>query len=326
MTVHEDSPLTVQELSGTQQERGPRILSFRPLGALTHKRGWNFWPKPFVKTRHGTLQYKLERMKINDLRGKVTLTTGASSGIGAAIAREAAARGAFSLLVGRNAEKLTEVEHSIRSQGGRSKAYLSHLTDAQEIELLRSRVVTEAGVPDILINNAGTGRWAYLEDCSYDEIDEMVAAPLHAALYVTRTFLPGMLQRGTGAIGNVTFIGAFLPWPGATGCTAVRWGMRGFHEALRADLKGTNLSATLVAASAVETEYWRKNQTRKPVTPAWIPILKPEEVARASLNALLRRKSVLVLPPGMRLLRTLHHFTPGLVDRIMQRSTGLRRK
>ena len=162
-------------------------------------------------------------MKTTGLRDKVVLTTGATSGIGAAIAREAAARGAISLLVGRNAEKLAEVEHSIRCKGGRSKAYLCDLTNAKEIELLVSRVVAEAGVPDILINNAGSGRWAYLDDSSYAEIDEVIAAPLHAALYITRAFLPGMLHRGTGMIGNVTFIGAFLPWPGATGCTAVRW-------------------------------------------------------------------------------------------------------
>jgi Short-chain dehydrogenases of various substrate specificities len=265
-------------------------------------------------------------MKTNDLRGKVTLTTGASSGIGAAIGREAASRGAFSLLLGRNAEKLAEVERLIRSEGGCSKAYISNFTNADEIELLRSRVAAEAGVPNILINNAGSGRWAYLEECSYDEIDEIIEAPLHAALYVTRAFLPGMLHRGTGAIGNVTFIGAFLPWPGATACIAVRWGMRGFHEALKADLKGTNLSATLVAVSAVETEYWHKNRTPKPVTPAWIPILKPEEVARATLDALLSRKSVLVLPIGMRLLRVLHPFMPGWVDRVMKQATGLTRK
>jgi uncharacterized protein len=66
-------------------------------------------------------------MKSNDLRDKVVLTTGASSGIGAAIAREAAARGAVSILVGRDAGKLDEVEHSIRSQGGRSKAYVTNL-------------------------------------------------------------------------------------------------------------------------------------------------------------------------------------------------------
>jgi uncharacterized protein len=73
-------------------------------------------------------------MKTTSLRDKVVLTTGATSGIGAAIAREAAARGAISLLVGRNAEKLAEVEHSIRCKGGRSKAYVCNFTNAKEIE------------------------------------------------------------------------------------------------------------------------------------------------------------------------------------------------
>jgi short-subunit dehydrogenase len=265
-------------------------------------------------------------MKANDLLGKVVLTTGASSGIGAAIAQEAAARGAISVLIGRNAEKLARVEHLIRVQGGLAKAYvISTFTDADEIELLKSRVVAEAGVPDILINNAGTGRWAYLDDCSYSEIDEIVTAPLRAALYVTRAFLPAMLNRGTGAIVNVTFIGAFLPWPGATGCTAVRWGMRGLHEAMRADLRGTNLTATLVAASAVDTEYWNKNKTPRPVAPTWIPILKPEEVARAALTAIQNRQPLLILPRGMRLLQALHHLIPGWVDRVMQRATRLTR-
>jgi uncharacterized protein len=275
--------------------------------------------RPFAQKTH-------ERKMKDDLRGQVVLTTGASSGIGAAIAREAAARGALSVLVGRNAGKLAEVKNLIRSEGGCSKAYVCNITDAGEIGLLRARVTADMGVPNILINNAGTGRWAYLEECSYDEIDEIISAPLHAALYVTRTFLPGMINRGSGAIGNVTFIGAFLPWPGATGCTAVRWGMRGFHEALQADLRETNLSATLLAAAAVETEYWCKNRTPKPVTLAWVPILKPETVARAFLDAVIMRKPILILPMGMRFLCALHHFAPGFVDRIMQASTGLTRK
>jgi uncharacterized protein len=267
-----------------------------------------------------------EKMQSNDLEGQIVLITGASSGIGAAIAREAAARGALSLLVGRDAKKLAEVDHSIRARGGRSTSYVvSTLTSARELEDLRSRVLADVGEPDILVNNAGRGRWAYLEDSSYDEIDEIIAAPLHAALYVTRAFLPGMLRRGVGIIVNVTFIGAFLPWPGATGCISVRWGMRGFHEALRADLKGTNLSATLVAPAAVETEYWYKNRTKRPVTPAWIPLLTCEQVARASVNAALRRKSILVLPKEMRLLRVLHCFVPRWVDCLMQRSTALTR-
>jgi uncharacterized protein len=260
-------------------------------------------------------------MKVLDLCHKVVLTTGASSGIGAATAREAAARGALSLLVGRDAAKLAEVERLIRSEGGLSKAYVCDVTNAEEVQQLQSRVATDAGVPDVLINNAGGGRWAYLKDCSYAEIDEMIQAPLRAALYVTRAFLPGMLHRGTGAIGNMTFIGAFLPWPGATGCTAARWGMRGLHEALRADLRGTNLSATLIAAAAVETEYWAKNRTKRPATPRWLPLLAPENVARASLDALIRRRSILILPAGMVLLRFLHSLIPGLIDDAMHRWT-----
>jgi short-subunit dehydrogenase len=101
--------------------------------------------------------------------------------------------------------------------------------------------------------------------------------------------------------------------------------MRGFHEAMKADLRGTKLTTTLVAASAVETEYWIKNHTRRPTTPSWIPILEPEEVAYASLNALSRQQSVLVLPKGMLLLRALHLLVPGLIDRLMQRSTAMSR-
>jgi short-subunit dehydrogenase len=265
-------------------------------------------------------------MAIKDLHGRIVLITGASSGIGAAIAREAAARGALSLLVGRNAKKLAEVDQSIRAQGGRSQAYVvPSLTSGREKSLLQSRVSAEMGVPDVLINNAGTGRWAYLDHCSYEELDEIITAPLHAALYVTRAFLPEMLRRNVGAIVNMTFIGAFLPWPGATGCIAVRWGIRGFHEALRADLRGTNVSATLVAPSVVETEYWRKHRTRKPVTPAWLPLLTSDEVARASLDAAVSGKSVLILPKGMRLLRLLHHVFPRHVNRVMQQATGITR-
>jgi short-subunit dehydrogenase len=73
----------------------------------------------------------------------------------------------------------------------------------------------------------------------------------------------------------------------------------------------------------VETEYWTKNRTRRPLTPSWIPILKPEEVARASLNALMRRKSVLILPKVMLLLRFLHQFHPSLVEDAMHRWTAI---
>jgi NADP-dependent 3-hydroxy acid dehydrogenase YdfG len=104
-------------------------------------------------------------MKTTGLRDKVVLTTGATSGIGAAIAREAAARGAIRLLVGRNAEKLAEVEHSIRCKGGRSKAYVCNFTNAKEIEtpcIARQRLrVTLRHAAGVVHSNRRRHTWPY---------------------------------------------------------------------------------------------------------------------------------------------------------------------
>lgn len=203
-------------------------------------------------------------------RGKDSSHDGASSGLGAAIAEEAAFRGAVSILVSRNADRLENVERVIRACGGTATSYATDVTIAENCDRLRASVEQSFGVPDIVINNAGTGRWAYLEKMSYAEVNEMIDAPFRAALYVTRAFLPAQMARGTGAIGNVSSIACYLPWSGATAYTALRWAMRGLSEALRADFNGTRLSATLLACASVDTEHFEENRARRPV----IPILK----------------------------------------------------
>jgi uncharacterized protein len=257
-----------------------------------------------------------------DLTGKVVLTTGASSGIGAAIAEEAAFRGAVSILVSRNGNRLENVERVIRACGGRAASYETDVTVAENCARLRASVELSFGVPDIIINNAGTGRWAYLEETSYPEVDEMIDAPFRAALYVTRAFLPAMIARGTGAIGNVSSIACYLPWSGATAYTAQRWAMRGLNEALRADFQGTKLSATLLACATVDTEYFEKNETRKPATSGFIPVLKADDVARRFLDAIIEQKPFLILPRGMELLRRMSFLFPKLVAGAIEKAAG----
>ena len=261
-------------------------------------------------------------MSETNLAGKVVLTTGSSSGIGAAIASEVAARGAKSLLVSRNSQKLRDVENAILRRGEIARAYVTDITVAKNCEELRAAVERDFGTPDIIINNAGSGRWAYLEDTSYAEIDEMIDAPYRAAVYLTRAFLPAMMSRGTGAIGNVSSIACFLPWPGATAYTAQRWAIRGFNEALRADLRGTKLSATLLACAAVDTEYFDKNKTRRPVTPGFIPVLKSRDVASRYLDAIAVGKSFLVMPFGMELLRRMSYWFPAFVAAQLEKAAG----
>jgi short-subunit dehydrogenase len=261
-------------------------------------------------------------MPVANLRGKVVLTTGASSGIGAAIAKEAALRGAVSILVSRNAEKLENIESVIRARGGTAKSYSTDVTLAENCERLRASIEKSFGVPDIVINNAATGRWSYLDETSYAEIDKMIDAPLRAALYVTRAFLPALMARGAGAIGNVSSIACYLPWCGATAYTTQGWAMRGFNEALRADFKGTKLSATLLACATVDTVYFKKNQTRKPVTSKFIPVLKADDVAREYLDAIIGQKPFLVLPRGLELFRRVSFLFPKLVAGAMEKGAG----
>ena len=263
-----------------------------------------------------------KKMLSPNLTGKLVLTTGASSGIGAAIAKEAALRGAVSILVGRNEDKLKNVVHAIRACNGAVMTYATDVTIAENCDRLRAAVERSHGVPDIVINNAGTGRWSYLEETTYGEVDEMIDAPFRAALYVTRAFLPAMMTRGTGAVGNVSSIACYLPWSGATAYTAQRWAMRGFNEALRADFKGTKLSATLLACSTVDTGYFEKNQTRRPVASGFIPVLNADDVARKFLDAIIGQKSILVLPRGMELLRRMSFLFPKLVAGAMEKAAG----
>ena len=187
------------------------------------------------------------------------LITGASSGIGAATAKEAARQGAEVILVARTQPKLEAVADEIRSMGSVAHVYPADVSDADVVRNLATQVQSVHGTPDILFNNAGAGRWLFTEETEMEDAAEMMAAPYLAAFYITRAFLPGMLKRDSGYIVNMSSIAGFMPWPGATAYAAARWAMRGFTESLRADLHGTKLRTMLTAFAKVESDFWQNN-------------------------------------------------------------------
>ena len=138
------------------------------------------------------------------MASKLVLVTGASSGIGAATAKLYGARGAHVLLLARNETKLDEVAAAIRRNGGAASPYAVDLADASAIAETSARIKREAGTPDILINNAGAGRWLSVLETSAEEALAMIEVPYLAAFNLTRAFLPEMIARGTGAIACVT--------------------------------------------------------------------------------------------------------------------------
>jgi len=258
-------------------------------------------------------------------RGKTALVTGASSGIGAATARALADAGARVLLVARNAGELDRVASSIGS--GAARTYPADLSSASTVAQLAQRIEAELGTPDIIVNVAGAGQWKFVDETTPEEAVQMMAVPYFAAFFVTHAFLPGMLRRNSGHIVNISSVASRFVWPGATAYTAARWAVRGFTEALRADLAGTRVRVTLFECGVVRSPYWDHNpgsHERVPKMGRLVPDLTPEAAARAIVRGIEREQKLVVVPFMMKLVYWQHALFPGVVQWLMTR-TGYRR-
>jgi short-subunit dehydrogenase len=255
---------------------------------------------------------------------RLVLITGASSGIGEATAKRYGASGAQVLLLARNAARLDAVAAAIRHAGGAAAPYKVDLADASSVAETSARIKREAGTPDILINNAGSGRWRPLVETSAEEALGMIEVPYLAAFNLTRAFLPGMLARKSGAIACVTSPASYLAWPNASAYIAARHALLGFTEALRADVKGKGIDVTLVVFGTVETPYWEHNpdsRERVPVgNPILAPILTAEQAAEAIFRGVEARKRRVITPASLRAVLLLNALAPRLVARQLRRS------
>ena len=265
-----------------------------------------------------------------NLKNKLMLITGASSGIGAATAKLAAREGVRVILVSRSGDKLERIANEIRADGGQAYTYPADLARPEAVTAMAAKVTAELGTPDVLFNNAGVGRWLFAEETNMDEATEMMAAPYLSAFYVTRAFLPAMLARNSGTIVNMTSIAAFTTWPGATAYTAARWAMRGFHEGLRADLHGTGIRTMLTAFAKVQSDYWANNpgsNEKIPGAQKMIPVLTSEQAAKVILRGIQRDRGFVAAPFMMYIVLTLNYLFPQITRWLLyttsQKRTGI---
>ncbi|HUU67412.1 MAG TPA: SDR family oxidoreductase [Methyloceanibacter sp.] len=264
------------------------------------------------------------------MTSKLVLVTGASSGIGKATAKRYGAAGAHVLLLARNAERLYGVAHAIRESGGTATAFPMDLSASEAIKEMAARVETEIGTPDILINNAGAGRWLPLADTSAEDARAMIDVPYLAAFNVTRAFAPSMIARAAGNIAFITSPAAYLAWPNASAYIAARRAMAGLTEALQAELKPAGLFVTLVVLGTVETPYWAHNPGSRenvPKTdPRLVPTLTPDEAANAIFDGVAANKPFVVKPAIYRALFVMNALFPKTVASQLRRAAKKARK
>lgn len=258
--------------------------------------------------------------------GRTAVVTGASRGIGRAVAQAIARAGGRVVLLARSSD-VENVAAEIVAAGGAARAYRGDLTDADAVEDIGRRVMGDLGEPSIIVNNAGAGRWLYVEETSSTEAVEMMASPYFAAFFVTRVFLPAMLARRDGCIVNVNSPAAFMPWPGAAGYAASRFALRGLTAALRVDLQGTGVRVLEVVPGLVASTYFEHNRDAAPRIPQitrLMPRLSPDDVAVALVSGIETDRRRIVMPAMLRLTMMINALSPSLIAWLMAR-TGWRR-
>lgn len=179
--------------------------------------------------------------------------TGASGGIGSAVARAFAVKGHSLVLVGRNADALARLRDSL-DEPARHTAVVADLLIADDRAQLAARCAELSGGVDVLINNAGVSHFALLEDSSDEALTAMINTNLLAPAMLVRDLLPLLKQSDSATIINIGSTFGTIGYPGFTGYSASKFGLRGFTEALRRELADQPIAVHYLAPRAVDTE------------------------------------------------------------------------
>ena len=216
-------------------------------------------------------------MMSDALRGRTALVTGASRGIGLAVAERLGEAGARVVGVGRTEAALRELE----ARTGGSSLVLDLADDVAVWDALDG-LCEGSGVPDLVVNAAGVFGVGPLASETLAAFDAALAINVRAPFIVLRALLPRMLERGTGLVVNVGSVAGRKAFPGNGAYSASKFGLRGLHEVLLAEIRGTGVRATLLEPAATDTELWDPlDPDQDPALPSRADMLRPEDVAEA---------------------------------------------
>jgi len=218
------------------------------------------------------------------LAGRVALVTGASRGIGGATAEALRAAGA----------RVVRVARSLPAGGG-FHDLPADLTNATQVEALAGRVDRELGPPDIVVSNAGGFLLRPLEQTTVAELDAQIAINLRASFGVARAFLPMQRAAGRGCFVTIGSVADHVAYPDNAAYAASKYGLRGLHETLLAEYRGTGVRLTLVSPGATDTAIWDPfDPDHREGLPRRADMLRPDDVAEAVLFVVTRPPHVLI--------------------------------
>jgi len=213
--------------------------------------------------------------EMGSLAGKTALVTGASRGIGLAIARRLGKMGAKVSICARDTKRLEEAANILKQDGISALGMHADVTRPDDIELLVQKTQTSLGPIEILVNNAGTGYFGPLHEASETDWDTVLDTNLKGVFLLTKAVAPGMIERRGGHIINVASLAGKNAFAGGSIYCASKWGLLGFTYCAAEDLRAYGIRVSAICPGSVVTEFGQP--TRKDAS----KMLKPEDVAHA---------------------------------------------
>jgi NADP-dependent 3-hydroxy acid dehydrogenase YdfG len=245
-------------------------------------------------------------------KNQVVLITGASQGIGKAVAVAFARQGASVILAARSADHLDEVAQQIQNLGSEALSVPTDVTSPEAVNELVNKAMDRFGRIDVLVNNAGIGKVAPVESATFgDDLRQTLQASVFGAINVTQSVLPILRRQASGTIVNMSSVMGRKAFARFGSYAIVMHAVSAFSDALRQELTGTNIRVSVIHPALTATDLLREvDEAQMPPPFRHMTPLSAEDVARAVISAVRRGKRRVVLPRTANALLLGEAFSP----------------
>ncbi len=257
------------------------------------------------------------------MKDKVVIVTGASSGIGLAIAKEIAGRGAKVVMAARSEDKLKKIESELRNKGLEAYAVRTDVRNKDDCRNLIEKTVEKYGKINILINNAGISMRALFANVEVEVLRQLMEVNFWGTVYCSKYALPYLLK-SKGSLVGVSSLAGFQGLPGRTGYSASKFALHGLLETIRVENLKNGLHVMILTAGFTKSEIRKRALNKNGEPQGYTPRdeekhMEPEKVAQAMIKALRKKKRHKIMTLEGQLLALFQRIIPTVCDRIAYR-------